>query len=167
MAPLYLDRLSLRYNIDMDDATYRRLDKQLRRYRNQVWVGRINGPMLIFLGLVFVVVAFDDTISIWQRAVSAAFGIISVSTGVWAFRLQFNRLPPELAAFEEYQRNVRRQIDNIPLGSDSYSKRKSAIGTSIQNASKCCDCSTRQQPVNTTAKQHHNDRCGHDPLDTA
>ena len=93
----------------MDDATYRHLDKQLRRHRNKVSGGRVNGPMVIFLGLVFVVVAFDNTISIWERAVSTALGSISVITGVWAFRLQFKPLPPELAEFQEYKNHNRRK----------------------------------------------------------
>jgi hypothetical protein len=96
----------------MDDATYRRLDKQLRRHRNQVWVGRINGPMVMFLGFLCFVMTIDYATPLGWRVASAALGLISVMTGVWAFRLQFKPMPPELAAFEEYRRKNR---DKIPL----------------------------------------------------
>jgi hypothetical protein len=94
----------------MDDATYRHLDKQLRRHRNKVSVGRVNGPMVIFLGFLMFIMTIDHATPFGWRVASAALGIISIMTGVWAFRLQFNWLPPELAAFEEYKRNVGRRF---------------------------------------------------------
>ena len=97
----------------MDEATYGHLDKQLRRHRNRVWAGRINGPMLIFLGVIFFIVAFDDTTSIWERVVSGALGLLIILVGVAAFRLQFKPLPPELADFQEYQRRKAGRIRRI------------------------------------------------------
>jgi hypothetical protein len=94
----------------MDEATYRHLDKQLRRHRNQVWAGRINGPMVIFVGFLCFILAFDDATPFWGKVASAAVGLLAVVCGLAAFRLQFKPLPRHLAEFQEYQKRNPRKI---------------------------------------------------------